>query len=152
MPEGVLTFGWREWVSLPDLGLMKIKAKVDTGARTSTLHAFEVRPFFENDRQRVEFKIHPQQRNLELVQTCVADVIAERVVSDSGGHREQRLVIVTPLAIGPYLWPIEVTLTSRDNMLFRMLIGRTAINGIAMVDPSKSYLVGKKSRKKKPGT
>lgn len=152
VPESKLTLGWREWVGLPDLDLPSIKAKVDTGARTSTLHAFEVKPFVENDKRRVEFKIHPKQRNLDIVETCVADVVDERVVSDSGGHKEQRLIIVTPLVIGPYSWPIEVTLTARDNMLFRMLLGRTAIDGIAMVDPAKSYLVGKKPRKKKPVT
>ena len=150
LPEEILTFGWREWVGLPELGLPNIKAKVDTGARTSTLHAFEVRPFVENGIQRVEFKIHPKQRNSDIVETCVADVLCEKVVSDSGGHKEQRLVVVTPVTIGAYCWPIEVTLTSRDNMMFRMLLGRTAIDGLAMVDPSKSYLVGKKPRKKKP--
>ncbi len=149
LPEHVLTLGWREWVGLPELGLPTIKAKVDTGARTSTLHAFEVKTFIENDQQRVEFKIHPKQRNTEIVQTCVADVVAEKVVSDSGGHREKRLVIVSALTIGPYSWPIEMTLTARDDMMFRMLLGRTAIDGLAMVDPAKSYQVGKKPRKKK---
>jgi hypothetical protein len=149
LPDTIVTFGWREWVGLPELGLAQIKAKVDTGARTSTLHAFEVRPFFEDNVHRVEFKIHPRQRNSDIVETCVADVLDERVVTDSGGHKEQRLVVVTPIVIGPYSWPIEMTLTSRDNMLFRMLLGRTAIEGIAVVDPAKSYLVGRKPRKKK---
>lgn len=149
LPGEKLTVGWREWVSLPDLGLPAIKAKVDTGARTSTLHAFELESFSENGQQRVRFKIHPVQRNNDIVETCVADVVAERVVTDSGGHREQRFVIVSHLGIGPYTWPIEITLTARDNMMFRMLIGRTAINDIARVDPSASYLVGKKPRKKK---
>ena len=152
VPENTLTLGWREWVGLPDLGLPSIKAKVDTGARTSALHAFEVRPFTENDKQRVEFKIHPKQRDSDIVKICVADVVDERVVSDSGGHKEHRLIIVTPLVIGPYSWPIEVTLTARDNRVVRRLLGRTAIEGVAVVDPSKSYLVGKKPRRKKPGT
>ena len=151
LPERTLTLGWREWVGLPDLGLPSIKAKVDTGARTSTLHAFEVRPFMEDDKRRVEFKIHPKQRNSDIINTCIADVVDERVVSDSGGHKEHRLIIVTPLVLGPYSWPIEVTLTARDNMLFRMLLGRTAIVGTAMVDPSKSYLVGKKPRRTSSG-
>jgi len=148
MPEEILTLGWREWIGLPELGLPAIKAKVDTGARTSALHAFEVRPFTENGKERVEFKIHPIQRNSESVVTCIADVVDERVVSDSGGHKEKRLIIVTPMTIGPYSWPIEMTLTSRDSMMFRMLLGRTAIEAIAKVDPAKSYLVGKKPRKK----
>jgi hypothetical protein len=148
MPDEVLTLGWREWIGLPGLGIPAIKAKVDTGARTSALHAFEVRPYTENGVQRVEFKIHPVQRNSESVVTCVADILDERVVTDSGGHKEKRLIIVTPFTIGPYSWPIEMTLTARDSMMFRMLLGRTAIEGIATVNPAKSYLVGKRPRKK----
>jgi len=147
-PEEKITLGWREWVALPELGLPAIKAKVDTGARTSTLHAFEVRSFEEDGKRRVEFKMHPNQRDLETEIVCVADVVDERVVTDSGGHKEQRLVIATTLSIGSYTWPIEATLTSRDKMLFRMLLGRTAIKGMAQVDPSKSYVVGKKPIKK----
>ena len=147
LPEKTLLLGWREWVGLPDLGLPQIKAKVDTGARTSTLHAFQLRTYTEAGQLKVEFQIHPKQKDLDLVQICTANVIGEKVVSDSGGHKEQRLVIVTPLVLGAYSWPIEITLTSRDNMLFRMLLGRTAIDGLAVVDPSKSYLVGKRPRK-----
>lgn len=151
LPEEILTLGWREWVGLPELGLPAIKAKVDTGARTSALHAFELKTFDQDGQQRVEFKIHPKQRNTEEVTICVADVVAERIVTDSGGHKEQRLIIITPLTIGPYTWPIEMTLTARDNMMFRMLLGRTAIEGIAKVDPASSYMVGKRPRKKKRG-
>lgn len=144
-----LTFGWREWVSLPDLGIKAIKAKVDTGARTSALHAFEVRPYSEAGRERVEFLMHPLQKDLDTVVTCRADVLDKRFITDSGGHREERYVIRTSLSIGGHSWPIEMTLTSRDNMLFRMLLGRTAIKNRAMVDPARSYLVGKRRRKKK---
>jgi hypothetical protein len=140
----LLTLGWREWVSLPELGLDEIKAKVDTGARTSTLHAFEVRDFVEDGRKRVEFKIHPHQKDNDTVVVCVADVIDERLVRDSGGHQEMRWVIGSSLVIGGHAWPIEITLTSRDDMLFRMLIGRTAINRRALVNPARSYLVGKR--------
>jgi hypothetical protein len=145
----LMILGWREWVSLPELGLQAVKAKVDTGARTSALHAFEVRPFSEGGLQRVELKIHPRQRDNDTVVVCTADVIDERTVTDSGGHKEQRWVIETPISLGKHTWPIEITLTSRDDMRFRMLLGRTAINDRALVNPAQSYLLGKKPRKKK---
>lgn len=148
-PDERIILGWREWVGLPELGLDAIKAKVDTGARTSTLHAFELDTFSENGVDRVSFKIHPIQKDSEKVVSCVADIVDERLVTDSGGHREQRLIISTLLTIGRWSWPIEMTLTARDNMMFRMLLGRTAIKGTAMVDPNRSYTTGKKPRAKK---
>ena len=147
----MLILGWREWVGLPELGIPMIKAKVDTGARTSALHAFEVRPFSVDGKQRVEFKLHPKQHDNDTVIVCTADVVDERMVTDSGGHKEQRWVIRTPLRIGPHCWRVEITLTARDDMLFRMLLGRTAIKGRAQVDPSRSYVIGKKKRKKIAG-
>ena len=146
--DKLLTFGWREWVSLPDLGIPMIKAKIDTGARTSALHAFEVRPYSEDGRDRVEFRMHPLQKDNETVVTCVADVLDIRTVTDSGGHKEERFAIRTTLSIGAHSWPIDATLTSRDDMLFRMLLGRTAIKGYAHVNPARSYIVGKKRRQK----
>lgn len=143
----LLTFGWREWVGLKELGLPSIKAKVDTGARSSALHAFELRTFAENGTQRVEFKIHPKQHDMQSVVICTADILDERTVTDSGGHQEQRWVIRTPISIGNLSWPIEITLTSRDDMRFRMLLGRTAIKGRGQVDPSRSYVFGKPKRR-----
>lgn len=139
-----ITLGWREWVQLPELGLVDIKAKVDTGARTSALHAFEVTPFEEDGRQRVEFRMHPNQRDSDTVVVCSADVVDQRTVKDSGGHAEERWVIRTPISVGEMTWPVEITLTSRDDMMFRMLLGRTAMKGRAIVDPARSYLAGQR--------
>lgn len=142
--RGLKIIGWREWLDLPDLELHNIKAKIDTGARTSALHAFEVEPFTDRGAPRVRFHMHPQHRSDDTVQVCEADVVDQRVVTNSGGQAEQRYVIETTLSMGGERWPIEVTLTARDNMLFRMLLGRTAMNGRLMVDPQRSYLLGRR--------
>ena len=141
MPAPV-RLGWREWVALPDLGIGHIKAKVDTGARTSCLHTFRTEPYTENGERRVKFWVHPVQNNLHEVIECDARVLDERSVSDSGGHKELRLVIETTLVVGDHQWPIEMTLTNRDSMRFRMLIGRTAMARRAIVVPEASYLSG----------
>ncbi|NVZ08794.1 ATP-dependent zinc protease [Allochromatium humboldtianum] len=141
-----LILGWREWLALPELGLPAIKAKVDTGARTSTLHAFYVDTFRRDGRLYARFGVHPLQQRADLVIHGEAPVIDRRQVSDSGGHREERYVIETRLALAGREWPIELTLTNRETMLFRMLLGRTAINGRALVDPKKSFLTGQMQR------
>jgi hypothetical protein len=135
--------GWREWVTLPELGITNIKAKIDTGARTSALHAFALRPFIEDGKDRIAFDIHPVQNNIDIVMTCTADIIDKRWVTDSGGHSEERFVICTPMTLGNQTWPIEITLTERDSMLFRMLLGRSAIRKRFAVNPARSFL-GKK--------
>lgn len=136
--------GWREWVSLSELGIDKIKAKVDTGARTSALHAFSLKPFTENGKNRITFEIHPLQHNTSQIVTCTADVIDRREVTDSGGHTEKRYVITTPLTIAGQTWPIEITLTERENMLFRMLLGRSALRKHFVVNPARSFVTTRK--------
>lgn len=131
--------GWREWVALPSLGIESIKAKIDTGARTSALHAYKITPFEEEGRRRVRFLVHPVQRHKRPEVECVADVVDERMVTSSSGHRERRFVIRTPLEVAGSTWPIEITLTDRDEMSFRMLLGRQALRRRVLIDPGRSF-------------
>jgi hypothetical protein len=147
MSERKQIVGWREWVNLPELGIERIKAKIDTGARTSALHAFKLDTYEEKGVLRVRFHIHPLPKKKSVVSICDAEVVDKRLVTDSGGHCEMRYVINTALHIGMFSWPIEVTLTNRDTMKFRMLLGRTAMQEHLVVDPDQSYLIGKKPPK-----
>lgn len=147
MDHQFLHIGWREWVALPQFGISHIKAKIDTGARTSVLHAFQVDIFREDGKEKVHFSIHPRQQSHRRIVTCVADLVDIRWVSDSGGHREKRCVIQTDIRLGEACWPIEITLTSRDDMRFRMLLGRTALAHRFLVEPSASYLFGRRKAK-----
>ena len=137
------TLGWREWLGLPDLGLPALKAKVDTGAKTSALHAFELSPYRQGGKDYVRFSMHPLQNRLSPVVECRALLLDQRQVTDSGGHKEMRYVIETMLVLAGQRWPIELTLTNRDSMRFRMLLGRQAMLGRVVVDPATSYLCGK---------
>ncbi len=143
MKENRTILGWREWVSLPELGLPAIKAKVDTGAKTSALHAFDIETFKEGDVDMIRFFIHPLQNTRKVQRECVARIKDRRIVSDSGGHREMRFVIETLLVLGSRTYSVELTLTDRDTMRFRMLLGRKALEGWALVDPKVSYLKGR---------
>jgi hypothetical protein len=134
-----IVLGWREWVSLPDLGIKKIKAKIDTGARTSALHAFNIDKFRCHGKDKVRFDLHPIQRNDKKIIKCTADLIDIRLVTDSGAHRELRYVIETLLILGGLSHAIEITLTNRATMTHRMLLGRKALQHHYIIDPSRSF-------------
>jgi len=145
-PDKLTTLGWREWVLLPQLADLPIKAKVDTGAKTSALHAFYIEPYRKDGELLVKFLIHPLQNDTSTEIECHAPVIDQRMVSDSGGHKEQRFVIETAVVIQEQSFPIELTLTDRDSMLFRMLLGRSALKGRFSVDSASSFLAGGNSK------
>jgi hypothetical protein len=137
--------GWREWVRLGDLDLPPLKAKIDTGARTSALHAFELATFVESGQKWVRFSIHPYQ-NKNVIRTCAAPILDRRSVSDSGGHRYLRYIIQSDLTLGDQTWPIELSLAGRETMRFRLLLGRTALQHRFVIDPALSYCFGKKPK------
>ncbi len=138
-PVEPLILGWEEWVALPELGLPAIKAKVDTGARTSALHAVFIEPFGPAKARKVRFGVHPIPRRNDIEITCIAPLVDRREVRSSNGEREQRYVIQTSLRIGDREWPIEITLTNRHTMTYRMLIGRQALADNVLVNPSASF-------------
>ena len=139
-----MVVGWREWVALPQLDIPAIKAKIDTGAKTSALHAHYIEPFSEGGIEKIKFGIRPIRKRTKLELHCVADILDRRVVSDSGGHREERFVIQTIVELAGARWPIEMTLTNRDTMLFRMLLGRSAMADRFIVQPGESFLHGRR--------
>jgi hypothetical protein len=139
--------GWRERAALPDLGIRLIKCKVDTGARTSSLHAFDVATFERNGSTWVRFGVHPRRRDDETEIWCESEILGERSVTNSGGASELRIVLRTRVRIGEQIWPIELNLTDRSTMGYRMLLGRTALDHRFLVDPSSSWLQGRPRKK-----
>lgn len=141
-PKAVI--GWKEWCVFPELGIHAIRAKVDTGAKTSAIHAYNIKPFTKEGVKYVRFKIHPLHDDKHFEIECEAPISDYRVVISSNGEREKRYVIQTPLLIGEKSILAEVTLTARHKMVFRMLLGRDAIRKAKfVVDPAKSFLQGK---------
>jgi ribosomal protein S6--L-glutamate ligase len=131
--EAALVLGWQEWVALPALGLPAIKAKIDTGARTSALHAYDIEPSADG---YVTFKVHPAARRADLVVACRAKMIDARDITSSNGESERRVVIETDIEIAGRRWPIEITLTNRALMRTRMLLGRQALGANILIAPA----------------
>lgn len=143
--DGRTIVGWREWVWLPDLlpdSADAVKAKIDTGARTSAIHAWDLEPFERDGTAWIRFSLHPRQNDDAHVVQAEAPLVEEREVRSSNGEVERRAVVETTLVIGDERFPIEMTLTKRDQMGFRMLLGRTAMDGRLLVDPGSSYRTG----------
>ena len=133
--------GWREWLALPELGVPRIKVKVDTGARTSALHAFDLRRLEVEGRPWIAFKIHPLQRDTRTTVEARALLVDEREVRSSSGVVSKRPVIRTTMTLGKHRWTAELTLVRRDVMGFRMLLGRQAVRGRFLVDPGASFRI-----------
>jgi hypothetical protein len=140
--------GWREWASLPDLGIPAIKGKIDTGAKTSSLHAYDIELEEKGAKTYVNFKVHPLQHDFSVIIKCRALLVDKRQVTDSGGHKEERYVIRTTMILAKVRKRIELTLTNRESMKYRMLIGRAALKR-NYIDPSQSYLSGKSLKQRR---
>ena len=141
-PEKMI-IGSEEWCAIPQLGIHAIKVRVDSGAKTSALHAFNIQPFTRANSPWVAFEIHPVQDNRKIALRCEAPVADRRVVKNTSGQGERRYVIKVPLRMADQAWDIEITLTNRDSMGYRMLLGREAMNGRILVDPSDSMVLGR---------
>ncbi|XNZ00047.1 ATP-dependent zinc protease [Micrococcus luteus] len=137
-----VTVGWREWVCLPEAGVPWLKAKIDTGARTSALHAFDVQQFRRDDHPWVRFEVHPWQTSAKDAVTVELPVVDERTIRSSNGRAEVRQVVMLPLTVAGRTLDAEVTLTDRDEMGFRMLVGREVLSRGFLVDCARSYAGG----------
>jgi hypothetical protein len=145
-PPKVLV-GWQEWAELPLLHIPAIKAKIDTGAKTSAIHASNIHTVHRHNQLYVHFTVQPLQRTDKYEKVCTALVVDQRTVKNSGGHKELRYVIHTLITLGTMSWEIEISLTNRDPMVFRMLLGRDALKGHSVVDPGKIFCQGKRLHK-----
>lgn len=145
--ENSLLIGRNEWCALPDLSILAIKAKIDTGAKTSAIHALNIKSVKKNKIHYVHFDVNPIQANEETLVHCVAPVIDQRYITSSNGHKEHRFVIMTPLKIGKQRWDIELTLSNRDPLRYRMLLGREALNNRVIINPGISCNQGKVTKK-----
>lgn len=142
-----IKIGWQEWVSLPDLGIPAIKAKIDTGAKTSSLHAFDIEPYKKGRQTYVRFLVHPLQADTSIDIICHAPVIDIRGVMSSNAHVEERFVIKSTLYMGNREWEIELTLSNRDPLRYRMLLGREALRSKVLIDPAKSLRTKKYTKR-----
>jgi hypothetical protein len=145
-PDRLPVMGWREWIELPELGIRATKAKVDTGARSSALHAEEIQPYTRAGKLWVRFQVHPLQRDRSLVSDARAPVMERREIRSSSGQVQARYVVRTAIYLGGMRYSIDLTLADRDTMGFRMLLGREAVRGRFVVDPGRSFLVGPKPK------
>lgn len=135
--------GWREWAAFPDLNIDRINAKIDTGAKTSAIHAFRIKPLEVDNKPHVEFFLHPRRRRKKPEIYCCAPIAHRRLIRSSNGMEEERFVIKTRMSLGPKTWTIDLSLTNRDAMGFRLLVGRDALMGRFLIDPGTSYLQGR---------
>ena len=141
--ETKILAGWQEWCALSKFGIHAIKAKIDTGAKTSAIHAFDIKPFTRVGTLYVHFALCPLQTDQRVVRVCCAEVVDQRWVMSSNGHKENRYVIQTDITMAEKTWEIELTLSDRDPLKFRLLLGRAALADRVIIDPSKRLCLGR---------
>lgn len=146
MSQQLPRIGWREVIALPQLHIPHIKAKIDTGARSSAIHAYDIESYQQQGQDMIRFRVHPYQHNTEYSIQAEAKLLEMRQVRNSGGVAQLRPVIETVVKLGETEWLIELTLTSRDVMGFRMLLGRQAVRNQFFVDPGRSFLLSSAMR------
>ena len=141
MKKSSIITGWREWAELPELGIQNIKVKIDTGAKTSSIHAFDIRPFTQEGKEWVQFDVHPLQDQEQLTHTCTLPIVDYRWITSSMGSSQLRYIVHTTLKIAEFTTHIELSLANRDEMGFRMLVGRDALSNNVLVNPNRSFLL-----------